>query len=132
MAIPTTTDPELIKLIIGHYKDAQVIKPQDLRAWYRGILANDAGQEAAWDWLRNEWQWLDDTVGGDMEFASYITVSAGIFHTPQRLAEFKEFFEPKINTPGLTREITMDIRIIESKVALVEKEAAAVNAAIAD
>ena len=67
-----------------------------------------------------------------MEFASYITVSASIFHTPQRLAEFKEFFEPKINTPGLTREITMDIRIIESKVALVEKEAAAVNAAIAD
>ncbi|QZN93003.1 M1 family metallopeptidase [Limosilactobacillus panis] len=132
MAIPTTTDPELIKLIIGHYEDAQVIKPQDLRAWYRGVLANNAGQKAAWDWLRNEWQWLNDTVGGDMEFASYITVSASIFHTPQRLAEFKEFFEPKINTPGLTREITMDIRIIESKVALVEKEAAAVNAAIAD
>ena len=131
MAIPTTTNPELIKLIIGHYKNAQVIKPQDLRAWYRGVLANNAGQEAAWNWLRNEWSWLEATVGGDMEFASYITVSAGIFHTPQRLTEFKEFFEPKINTPGLTREITMDIRIIESKVALVEKEQAAVNAAVA-
>ena len=66
-----------------------------------------------------------------MEFASFITVSAGIFHTPARLAEFKEFFEPKIDTPGLTREIKMDIRIIESKVALVEKEQAAVNAAVA-
>ena len=66
-----------------------------------------------------------------MEFASFITVSAGIFHTPARLAEFKKFFEPKIDTPGLTREIKMDIRIIESKVALVEKEQAAVNAAVA-
>ena len=131
MAIPTTTDPELIKTIIGHYKDANVIKPQDLRAWYRGVLANNAGQEAAWSWLRKDWQWLEDTVGGDMEFASFITVSAGIFHTPARLAEFKEFFEPKIDTPGLTREIKMDIRIIESKVALVEKEQAAVNAAVA-
>ena len=131
MAIPTTTDPELIKTIIGHYKDSNVIKPQDLRAWYRGVLANNAGQEAAWSWLREDWQWLEDTVGGDMEFASFITVSAGIFHTPARLAEFKEFFEPKIDTPGLTREIKMDIRIIESKVALVEKEQAAVNAAVA-
>lgn len=132
MAIPTTTDPELIKLIIGHYKDAKVIKPQDLRAWFRGVLANNAGQEAAWDWLRNNWDWLEETVGGDMEFATYITVASGIFHTPTRLAEFKEFFEPKINTPGLTREIKMDISIIDSKVALIEKEQAAVNAAIAE
>ena len=131
MAIPTTTDPELIKLIIGHYKDAKVIKPQDLRAWFRGVLANNAGQEAAWDWLRNNWDWLEETVGGDMEFATYITVASGIFHTPTRLAEFKEFFEPKVNTPGLTREIKMDISIIDSKVALIEKEQAAVNAAIA-
>jgi hypothetical protein len=56
-----------------------------------------------------------------MEFASFITVSAGIFHTPARLAEFKEFFEPKIDTPGLTREIKMDIRIIESKVAWLKR-----------
>ena len=132
MAIPTTTDPELIKLIIGHYKDAKVIKPQDLRAWFRGVLANNAGQEAAWDWLRNNWDWLEETVGGDMEFATYITVASGIFHTPTRLAEFKEFFEPKVNTPGLTREIKMDISIIDSKVALIEKEQAAVNAAIAE
>ncbi|MCH3921598.1 M1 family metallopeptidase [Limosilactobacillus sp.] len=131
-ALPQTTDPALIKQIVGLYEDASVIKPQDLRAWYRGVLANDAGQQAAWDWLRTDWQWLNDTVGGDMEFATFITVTAGVFHTPERLAEFKAFFEPKINTPGLTREIKMDIKVIESKVALVEKEQAAVNKAVAD
>lgn len=130
-ALPNTTDPALIQQIITLYKDASVIKPQDLRAWYRGVLANDAGQQAAWDWLRNDWQWLNDTVGGDMEFATFITVTAGVFHTPARLAEFKAFFEPKINTPGLTREIKMDTKIIESKVALIDKEQAAVNAKVA-
>ena len=130
-ALPNTTDPQLIQKIVALYKDASVIKPQDLRAWYRGVLANDAGQQAAWDWLRNDWQWLNDTVGGDMEFATYITVTAGILHTPERLAEFKAFFEPKINTPGLTREIKMDIKVIASKVALIQKEQAAVNEAIA-
>ena len=130
-ALPNTTDPATIKKIIALYENASVIKPQDLRAWYRGVLANDAGQQAAWDWLRTDWQWLNDTVGGDMEFATFITVTAGVFHTPERLTEFKDFFEPKINTPGLTREIKMDIKIIESKVALIDSEKAAVNATIA-
>ncbi len=131
MAIPNTTDPALIAKVVSYFKDADVIKPQDLRAWYRGLLANQAGQQAAWNWLRDEWQWLNDTVGGDMEFATFITVTAGVFHTPERLNEFKDFFEPKLNTPGLTREIKMDISVIESKVNLINKEQTAVNDAIA-
>ncbi|MFD0898668.1 M1 family metallopeptidase [Loigolactobacillus binensis] len=130
-ALTSTPDPALIKLLLAKFADADTIKPQDLRAWYRGVLANDAGQQAAWDWLRNDWQWLEDTVGGDMEFSTYITVTAGIFHTPTRLAEFKTFFEPKLATPGLTREITMDIKIITSRVALIAAEQEAVNAAVA-
>lgn len=131
MAIPNTTDPALIAKVVSYFEDADVIKPQDLRAWYRGLLANKAGQQAAWNWLRDEWQWLNDTVGGDMEFATFITVTAGVFHTPERLNEFKDFFEPKLNTPGLTREIKMDISVIESKVNLINKEQTAVNDAIA-
>lgn len=131
MAIPNTTDPALIAKVVSYFEDADVIKPQDLRAWYRGLLANKAGQQAAWNWLRDEWQWLNDTVGGDMEFATFITVTSGVFHTPERLNEFKDFFEPKLNTPGLTREIKMDISVIESKVNLINKEQTAVNDAIA-
>lgn len=129
-AVTKFTDPELLAQLVDRFEDASLIKPQDLRAWYRGVLANNAGQQLAWDWLRNEWGWLDATVGGDMEFATYITVTAGVFHTADRLAEFKEFFTPKINTPGLTREIKMDTSIIASRVALINKEQESVNAAI--
>jgi len=103
-----------------------------LRAWYRGVLANDAGQQAAWDWIRKDWQWLDDTVGGDMEFTTYITVTSMIFHTPERLAEFKAFFEPKLNTPGMTREISMDIKVVETRVKLIEAEKDSVNSAVSE
>ncbi|MDY3703277.1 MAG: hypothetical protein SO061_06975, partial [Limosilactobacillus coleohominis] len=58
------------------------------------------------------------------------TVTAGIFHTMDRLNEFKDFFTPKINTPGLTREINMDIRVITSRVDLADSEKASVNKAI--
>lgn len=129
-ALTSTTDPKLIAELVGKFEDADTIKPQDLRAWFRGVLANDDGQQAAWDWIRNDWQWLEDTVGGDMEFGTYITVISSVFHTPQRLEEFKSFFEPKIPTPGLTREIKMDISVIDSRVQLVQDEKDAVNEAV--
>ncbi|MCH5462770.1 M1 family metallopeptidase [Lactobacillus sp. LC28-10] len=131
-ALTSTPDVDLIAKTIGEFENADIVKPQDLRGWFRGVLANPKGEQAAWDWLRTDWQWLEDTVGGDMEFSTYITVTAGIFKTADRLVEFKTFFEPKINTPGLTREITMDIKVIESRVALIEAEQNAVNQAVAD
>ncbi|MGS0678474.1 M1 family metallopeptidase [uncultured Lactobacillus sp.] len=129
--ITSTKMPEIIDAIVDDFENSEVIKPQDLRAWYRNVLANPFGQEQAWNWIRLEWPWLEATVGGDMEFATFITVTANIFHTEERLNQFKDFFEPKINTPGLTREIKMDTKVIETKVSLVKKEQAAVNTAIA-
>ncbi|KRL33271.1 M1 family metallopeptidase [Liquorilactobacillus uvarum] len=130
-ALANTTDANLIAHLIEKFEDTDTIKPQDLRAWFRSVLANKDGQQAAWDWIRDDWQWLEKTVGGDMEFTTYITVIASIFRTPKRLAEFKTFFEPKLETPGLTREIKMDTKVIESRVELIEREKDAVNAAIA-
>lgn len=130
-ALTKTQDDQLIAQLIDRFEDADTIKPQDLRAWFRGVLTNDHGQQAAWDWIQQEWSWLEKTVGGDMEFPTYITVISRIFKTSQRLAEFKRFFTPKENDPMLKREIQMDEKVIASRVELIESEQAAVNAAIA-
>lgn len=130
VALTKTKDVTFIKEIISYFKNSDVIKPQDLRGWYRGILSNDQGQQLAWDWLRDEWTWLEKTVGGDMEFTTYITVTAAVFKTGKRLAEFKAFFEPKIDTPGLGREITMDVNVIAGRVDLITDEKTAVHQAI--
>lgn len=126
------TDPALLQAIVDQYENAKVIKPQDLRAWYVYVLRNKQGQDLAWNWLQHEWSWLDKTVGGDMEFATYITVTANVFHTKRRLVEFKAFFDPKVDVPGLGREIKMDEKTIAAKVDLVESEGAKVRAAIAE
>ncbi|MGX7199070.1 M1 family metallopeptidase [Enterococcus nangangensis] len=130
-ALTQTKDDALLDEVIAKFKDASAIKPQDLRGWYYNTLSNPHGEQKAWDWLRTNWEWLEETVGGDMSFTSYITVTAAVFKTPERLLEFKAFFEPKLTTPGLGREITMGIKVIESRVNLITKEKAAVNAAIA-
>ncbi|WDF83308.1 M1 family metallopeptidase [Lacticaseibacillus pabuli] len=131
-AITATEDPEQIKLIVKLFEDADTVKPQDLRAWYRGVLTNKVGQQYAWDWIKSQWQWLSDTVGGDMEFPTYIQVTANAFHTPERLAEFKAFFEPKLDTPGLGREIKMDTSVVAAKVDLIAAEKDVVNATVAE
>lgn len=129
-ALTSTKDTNQVQQIVSHFEDADTIKPQDLRTWYFRTLSNNLGEQVAWDWIRNDWKWLEDTVGGDMEFTSYITVTARALHTEQRLAEFKEFFEPKLNTPGLTREIIMDTKVIESRVSMIERDKSSVNDAI--
>ncbi|WP_099974007.1 M1 family metallopeptidase [Lactobacillus terrae] len=129
-ALTSATDEKLLTKLIEKFEDASVIKPQDLRAWFYGVLNNSKGEQLAWDWIRNEWQWLEDTVGGDMEFTTFILVISRVFRTNQRLSEFKEFFEPKLNQSGLTREITMDISVIETRVNLIENEKDSVNKSI--
>jgi aminopeptidase N len=124
-------DPDILQAIVDEYENAKVIKPQDLRAWYAYVLRNKHGQDLAWNWLQHEWGWLDKTVGGDMEFVTYITVTANAFHTRKRLEEFKAFFDPKLDVPGLGREIKMDEKTIAAKVDLVETEGKEVRAAIA-
>lgn len=130
-AATDTTDPAEINKLIEYFEDADVIKPQDLRGWVAGVLSNHKGEQAAWDWIREDWDWLDKTVGGDMEFATFVQVISRVFRTPARLKEFKEFFEPKLNVQLLKCEIQMDTKVIETRVDLIQAEGKAVNDAVA-
>ena len=130
-ALTKTTDTQFAAELLIDLKNANIIRPQDLREWYVGLLQNHTTQQQAWDWMRDNWDWLSKTVGGDMEFHTYITETADTFCTPQRFNEFKAFFEPKIKVAGLTREITMDIKLIQGKVDLVKAEKQNLNDAIA-
>lgn len=130
-ALTKTPDEKLAGRIVSYFEDADTVKPQDLRGWFQGVLANDRGQEAAWRWIRDEWGWLEKTVGGDMEFPTYITVMSRVFRTRERLEEFEAFFEPKLDNPGLVREIKMDTEVIQSRVNLIEAQKESLSAAVA-
>lgn len=124
-------DPELIKQVIDHFEKADVIKPQDIRYWYHFILDNPVAKPIAWDWFRDQWDWLWEHLGGDMEFSRFINDTASAFYTTAELNEYKDFFGPKENMPGLGRDIKMDIRIIAGRAKLIDSEKDAVNSAVA-
>ncbi|CAK1225569.1 M1 family metallopeptidase [Fructobacillus tropaeoli] len=130
-ALVTSQDENQLETLVANYQNADVIKPQDLRGWFQGVLGNDKGQALAWDWAKKNWDWLEDRLGGDMSFSSYVTVISRIFKTAENLAEFKAFFTPKLDQPGLAREIVIDQAVIENRVKTIADQTADVDRALA-
>ena len=130
-ALAYATDAENIQTLLATWKDKFVVKPQDLSAWYFQFLGHQATQETAWFWARENWDWIKAALGGDMSFDSFVILPAHVFKSEQRLAEYKEFFEPQLSDLALSRNIGMGIKEIAARVELIKREKAAVEAVVA-
>jgi len=129
-ALAYSKDADNIQTLIASWKDKFVVKPQDLSAWYYQFLAHQVTQETAWSWARENWAWIKAALGGDMSFDSFVILPAHVFKTQQRLAEYKEFFEPQLSDLALSRNIGMGIKEIAARVDLINREKAAVEAVV--
>ena len=130
-ALAYSTDADNIQTLIRSWKDKFVVKPQDLSAWYYQFLDHQTTQETVWVWARENWDWIKAALGGDMSFDSFVILPAHVFKTEQRLAEYKEFFEPQLSDLALSRNIRMGIKDIAARVDLIKREKAAVEAVVA-
>ena len=130
-AIVKSKDEDELKKIVSWFENAEIVKPKDLRGWFNGVLSNPAGEQLSWNWIRDEWAWMEKTVGGDMEFATFITVISRVFKTQERYDEYNAFFTDKESDMLLNREIKMDRKVIATRVDLIASEQADVNAAVA-
>lgn len=129
-ALAYSTDAENIQTLLATWKDKFIVKPQDLSSWYLQFLGHQATQETVWVWARENWDWIKAALGGDMSFDSFVIFPSHIFKTQQRLAEYKEFFEPQLSDLALSRNIGMGIKDIAARVDLINREKAAVEAVV--
>ena len=129
-ALAYSIDAENIQTLLATWKDKFVVKPQDLSSWYLHFLGHQATQETVWVWARENWDWIKAALGGDMSFDSFVIFPSHIFKTQQRLAEYKEFFEPQLSDLALSRNIGMGIKDIAARVDLINREKAAVEAVV--
>lgn len=125
-ALSKTQNMMTLKRIIASLKDKSIIKPQDLSMWYNVLLSQEFTQNPIWEWARNDWEWIQAALGGDMSFDKFVILPANHFKTEQRLSEYKAFFEPKLDDMAIRRNIKMGINEIKARVALIEKEKEAV------
>lgn len=126
-AICSTRDTAQIKRLLGLLKDTTLIRTQDTAMWYVRLLNNRDGRTLAWQWQRDNWEWIKTTFGGDKSYDTFPRVTAQILATRQQLGDYKTFFEPMLNDTGLKRAISVGINDIEARVRMIESDKQAVE-----
>ncbi len=132
-ALSNTKEKATVERILGELKNKDVVKPQDLAmSWYRPFLNKDFSQGAFWNWACENWNWITSALGGDMSFDKFVIYPANTFKTPERLEEYKAFFEPQLDDMAISRNITMGIKEISARINLINTSKAAVESALAE
>jgi len=132
-ALSNTKEKATVERILGELKNKDVVKPQDLAmSWYRPFLNKDFSQGAFWNWACENWDWITSALGGDMSFDKFVIYPANTFKTPERLEEYKAFFEPQLDDMAISRNITMGIKEISARINLINTSKTAVESALAE
>lgn len=131
-ALTATKNPETITRLLDLLKDKTVVRHQDLTRWFVWLLGNRYARTAAWAWLRNNWNWIEETFSGDKSYDGYPRYVASILSTQQQLTEYKDFFVPFASQVALRRNIDVGITELSHRVRLVEQDGPAVRRALLD
>ena len=129
--ITATRDAEQLARLIGLLTDTDIIRSQDTVHWFVDLLRNRYGREAAWRWMRSQWHWIEQTFASDKSHDYFPRYAAMLLMTRQQLAEYREFFTPLRHDQSLVRAIDMGILDLEGKLDLIDRDKAAVLAALA-
>jgi len=130
VGITSTRIPQKIDQLLANITDASIIRPQDVYRWYVYLIRGKDSRIKTWQWVRDNWQWIDETFGSGMSYDMFPQYTASALSNKQLLAEYKKFFEPKKSIPALSRAITMGVSEIEGRIELIERDGPAVIAAL--
>jgi aminopeptidase N len=129
-ALTSTDKIDDIKRLSSLIKDPKTIRPQDFTHWMAWLIRNRYGRDFMWQWIQNEWQWLETTFSEDSHFDMFPRYIASGLVKSDHLQEYKTFFEPLSSNLTLKRNIQLGITELEGRVALIERDAPAVQKAL--
>lgn len=118
VAVSSTTNAATVATIISQYRNTDLVKPQDLRFWFSSLISRDFSQAAAFDWIVENWDWVQEKLGGDMASGDFIKVMGNSFDTNEKLAAFTDFTAAFKDEPAFKRIVEMAKTQITAKIAL--------------
>ena len=130
IGLTSTKNPETAEKILANIKDSNIIRPQDASRWFVYLIRTRESRQIAWNWLRENWAWVEDTFGEDKSYDDFIRYAATALLTPNELDDFRQFFEPMENIPALARTIKLGITEISARVELIKRDKEAVISAL--
>ena len=130
IGLTSTKNPKTAEKILANIKDSNIIRPQDASRWFVYLIRTRENRQIAWNWLKENWAWVEDTFGDDKSYDDFIRYAATALLTTNELNDFQQFFEPMMDIPALTRTIKLGITEISARVELIERDKADVLSAL--
>ena len=130
LGLTATKNPETAQKILANIKRPDIIRPQDASRWFVYLIRTHESRRLTWDWLKDNWQWVETTFAGDKSYDDFIRYAAIGLTTGGELADFRRFFEPMLSVPALARTIELGITEIAARVELIERDKAGVLSAL--
>ena len=130
IGLTSTKNPETAEKILANIKDSNVIRPQDASRWFVYLIRTRENRQIAWNWLKKNWAWVEDTFGDDKSYDDFIRYAATALLTTNELNDFRQFFEPMMDIPALARTIKLGITEISARVELIKRDKEAVISAL--
>ena len=97
--ITSFEQPEIHQKVFEMLKSDDV-KLQDYTYWVAYSFMNRHSRKAAWEFMKENWQWFNEEIGSDLAFSRLPVYAARSFADEELLKDFEEFFttnmEPKI------------------------------------
>ena len=130
IGLTSTKNPKTAEKILANIKDSNIIRPQDASRWFVYLIRTRENRQIAWNWLKENWAWVEDTFGEDKSYDDFIRYAATALLTTNELNDFQQFFEPMENIPALARTIKLGITEISARAELIERDKADVLSAL--
>lgn len=106
----------------------KAVKLQDLFYWYIYLIRSHRGRKLTWQWMQDNWSWIEKNFGNDMHFGDFPRYAAGAFSTQAELEAYRAYFMPLADNPALGRDIKQGLEAIEARVLWRERDLAEVTA----
>lgn len=130
-ALTSTQSAATTQRLLAALQDSAIIRPQDASRWFIYLIRTRDSRAAAWQWLKGNWDWIETTFKGDKSYDDFLRYAASALLTRAELDDFAAFTAPLRAEPALTRTIDLGLTEITARVELIERDAAAIKAALA-
>jgi aminopeptidase N len=109
-AITGFKQPELIDKALSMI-NSDTVRLQDVAYWIAYSLLNRHARAQTWQWVQDNWEWLEKNLGNDLSFYRMPVYVARVFSDRSFIPEYKKFFEPKLS-PALDRSYNQGLEML--------------------
>jgi aminopeptidase N len=127
-ALTATRDPNVATQLLARLKDGKLVKPQDVDRWLIYLLRNRYTRDIAWQWMVDEWAWLQKTFENDKSYDYLPRYAASCVNTTQYQQKYHDLFDSKLDQPMLKRNIEIGFEEIDNRLAWLTRDLDAVKA----